>query len=83
MRLNVVASRVEHQHAPGRKYPGEWWNDDFRNPQLGGQCSGVKCATATEGHEREVARIMATIDRNQFERVDHVGVGDLQHTMSQ
>ena len=44
--------------------------------ELRGERDGMHAAAAAEGDQREVARVVAAIERDQLQRVDHVVVGD-------
>ena len=72
----VVAAQVAHQHPPGREDVGGARDHDLPDPELGGERDRVHPAAAAEGDEREVARVVAAVDRDQLERVDHVVVRD-------
>ena len=72
----VVAAQVAHQHPPGREHVGRPRDHHLADPELGGERHRVHPAPAAERHQREVARVIAAVDRHQLERVDHVVVGD-------
>ena len=48
----------------------------FLMPSSAASADGVHAAAAAEGDEREVARVVAAVERDQLQRVDHVVVGD-------
>ena len=74
-----VAPHVGHQHAPGGEDRGIHRDDHFRNAELARQRGRMHAATAAERDQREVARIEPAIERDQLERIHHVGVGDPDH----
>jgi len=39
----------------------------------------VQRSCAAKAHQREVARVETALDRDQLDRVDHVGLGNLQN----
>ena len=75
-RADVVTAQIGHQHPPGGEDCRLRGDDDLVHPQLAHQRSGVHRASAAEGDEREVTRIVTAPHRDQLERVDHVGVGN-------
>jgi hypothetical protein len=75
-RHEVVAAQVRHHHAPGREHRGAGRHDHLLHAELGGERHAVHSPAAAEGDEREVARVVAAVERHQLQRVDHVVVGD-------
>ena len=75
-RHEIVAAQVRHHHAPGRKHRGGRGHDDLFDAEFGGERDGVHAAAAAERDEREIARIVAAIQRHELQRIDHVVVGD-------
>ena len=74
--LQVIAPQIAQQHPPGREDAGLLGDDDLLDAKFFGEGAGVHPAAAAEGDQGEVARVVAAIDRDQLDRVDHVVVGD-------
>ena len=47
--------------------------------EFAGEGGSVHRPATAKGDEREIAGVIAAADRDEFERVDHVGVGDADH----
>ena len=72
----MVAAQVAHQHPPRAEHVRRARDHHVAHPQLAGERDRVHPAAAAERHEREVARVVAAVDRDELQRVDHVVVGD-------
>src|SRR5581483_2192820 len=75
-REEVVAAEVAHEHSPGGEDVCGAGDDDLADAQLGGERDGVHASAAAEGDEREIARVVAPVQGDELESVDHVVVGD-------
>ena len=51
-------------------------------PKLVRHLAGVQSAAAAEGDQREVARIVTALHRNQTNGPLHIGVGDAQDALA-
>ena len=72
----IVAAQVRHHHAPGREHRRAGRHHHLPDAELDGKRDAVHAAAAAEGDQREIARIVAAVERHQLQRVDHVVVGD-------
>ena len=71
-----VVLDVDEHAAHRRRHAGIRRHDDRRDRQLARERRAVQRPGAAERDEREVARVVAAADRDQADRVGHVGVGD-------
>ena len=54
-------------------------HDDLANAELCSELDRMHPAAAAERHQCEIARVVAPVDRDELQRVDHVVVGDPDH----
>src|SRR5215210_279284 len=71
---HVVAAQIGAQHPPGREDRAVRGHDHLADAQLLREEGGVHGTATAEGHQGEVLGIMAPVQRDQLERVHHVGV---------
>ena len=68
---------VGDQQTHGRGRTGAHGDQDGGDVELRGEAVGVHGAGAAEGHEHEITRVVASLNRNAPERADHGVVRDL------
>src|SRR5215218_109346 len=71
---HVVPAQIGAQHPPGREDRAVCGHDHLADAQFLREKGGVHGTAAAEGHQREVLGIVAPVQRDQLERVHHVGV---------
>jgi hypothetical protein len=79
-RSHEIDSRIDEQHSPRREDTRRARDDNFLEAKFTRQQRAVHRPTAAVDDEREVARIMAALYRNEFQSVAHVGVHQPQRT---
>ena len=75
----IIAHRVRHQHPERGKSPGIFRDNDGPHAQLLRNLARVQTSAASERDQREVARIVAALDRNDANRPLHIRVRDAQN----
>ena len=70
---------VGGQQAVGAEHAGRGRDQHAGDAEQGGERAAVQRAGAAERHQREVARIVAALDRDDAHGADHVVVEDRQH----
>ena len=75
-----VPPQIGHQHTPGRKHRGVRGNHYLGDIELTRERRGVQSSTAAKGNQCKVAWVVASVDRNQLQGIDHVIVGDPDDT---
>lgn len=58
--------------------PGKPWHQNGRNPEFSGDFDGMQRAGATEGEQREIARVVPLLDRHQADGMCQLIGGDGQ-----
>ena len=74
--LHVVGAGVRHQQPERGQHARFRRHDHHRNVQFQRQPSGVQRPGTAERDQREIAQVVATVNRNDPDRPEHVGVGD-------
>ena len=80
-RARVVVAHLGAEQAERRQHAGMARDDDRAHAEQRGEVGAVQRAGAAEGHQREVARVVAALDRHQPERADHVVVHDVEDAL--
>jgi hypothetical protein len=75
----VVAALVCGDQAERREHPCGRGNENGVHPELLGECACVQRPRASEGDEREIARVEPLLDGDDTERANHLGVDDFDH----
>ena len=74
----VVVHRVRHQHPQRRKSARVFGHDHRVDAELARDLARVQAARAAKSDQREIARVVAALDRDNANRALHVCVGDAQ-----
>ena len=77
VRAHVILAHVGQQHAERREVRRQIRHDHGRNLQVARDLHGVQRTGAADRDEREVARIVAALDRDAAHGERHLGDGDL------
>ena len=70
---DIRVLHIGQQHPQSREYPGLDRHEDALDAEILGDQSGVERARASEGQQREVARIPASLDRDRADADGHSG----------
>ncbi|HXC75876.1 MAG TPA: hypothetical protein VNU19_02385, partial [Candidatus Acidoferrum sp.] len=73
---HIVASEIGDHATKGGSYPWEGGYNDCRQMALAQKCRRVEGTSAAEGDQCEMARVVASLDRNEPDPASHVGVDD-------
>ena len=79
MRDDAVAPLVARDEAERREHAGRLRDEHGADAELFGERARVERTGAAERDEREPARIVAALDRDDAQRAQHLSVHDLHH----
>ena len=77
---NIVLDHISDQHAEGREHSWSYRYQNFGNPQCLREFTSMEGASAAEGDEYEVARIVTSPNGDEANGGLHVGIDDLDDT---
>ena len=69
--------RFRGEHPSRGEHAGDRTDQDAADAEEPRDIDRMQRPAAAEGHQREVARILAALDRHRADRARHVDVGDL------
>ncbi len=67
---------IAGEHADGAEDPRQRRHDHAPDAEFAREVGGVHAAIAAEGHQRQIARIAAALDRDGADSARHGGIGD-------
>ena len=73
VRVAALLANVGHQHAVGAERAGIARDQNPADAELGRDPAGDRRSHAAERHQRELARVVAALDRDRAHRHHHVG----------